>query len=67
MTLIYAFKKIVTSEGVHNSRIIELKEVVNRMFKNKNYYSSCSVITTNFNFFKKIVDNWFENEYNNNT
>lgn len=57
VTTIYVFDKIVSSEGVRNSRYKELYQLVNkRMRRNKEYYLNNKTITTSFEFFDKIVN-----------
>lgn len=59
VTLLYMHKEIVTSKGVHEHEWKALKDVVERMQRNINYYSKNDAITTSFNFLKLVVDNWF--------
>lgn len=55
-TLLYAHAYLVKSEGVHKRAQEELHEIVDRMYKNISYYSKNAVITTNLDFFRKVVD-----------
>lgn len=59
-TLLYVHWLLVTSKGVHERAKNDLQEITNRMFKNIEYYDENDVIKTNFDFFKKTVDIFFE-------
>lgn len=67
VTLLYAHKKFVTSEGVHKHQCEVLHEVVDRMFRNISYYVNNPKILTTFEFVKLVIDNWFPVEYNTST
>lgn len=55
-TLLYAHAYLVESEGVHKRVQMDLREVVDRMHRNTHYYRKNMVITTNLDFFEKVVD-----------
>ncbi|MBR3967726.1 MAG: Abi family protein [Clostridia bacterium] len=57
--LLYVHKEIVSSEGIHKNRGTSLKELCERMEKNKAWYVNNDVLLKNYEFFKKIVDNWY--------
>ena len=59
VTLLYVHKEIVTSQGVHEHESEALKKVIERMYKNIDYYAENDTITTTFKFLKLVVDNWF--------
>ena len=59
VTLLYMHKQMVTSDGVHVSEGKALKEVVERMNKNLDYYLNNDTISTSFAFLKLVIDNWF--------
>ncbi len=59
-TLLYAHSKIVTSEGVHKRAKAELNETAERMYRNIDYYRRTRIIKSNFDFFKKTIDIFFE-------
>jgi hypothetical protein len=59
VTLLYTHKMLVCSEGVHNARAKSLNAVMERVFKNKNYYDGNDLITATFNFLFKIIDKMF--------
>lgn len=59
VTLLYTHKRIVTSTGVQNKSKQLIKDFIGRINKNRNYYSSNSLISTSFDFLTKIVDFWF--------
>lgn len=55
--LLYAYSYLV-SENVRESRVSELKIFVHgRMIKNANYFNSNQLLSTSFDFLKKVVDN----------
>lgn len=59
VTLLYFHKKIVTSHGVHEAQSKALHILIDRMFKNIQYYDTNENIKTSFEFLKIIIDNWF--------
>jgi len=59
ITLLYVHKKLVVSEGIRSNECDKMKKVVDRMFKNNEYYNRNDVIYGTFNFLKLVVDNWF--------
>ena len=67
VTLLYFHKKIVTSQGVHDAQAKQLHLLIDRMFKNIQYYDTNENIKTSFEFLKRIIDNWFKTAYTNNT
>ena len=58
----YIHKELVDSEGVHKKTSEKLKEVVNRINKNRYYYKNNSLIDTSFGFIEKVIDFWFLEE-----
>lgn len=62
ITLLYTHKELVDSEGVHKKTSEKLKEVVNRINKNRYYYKNNSLIDTSFGFIEKVIDFWFLEE-----
>lgn len=64
VTLLYAHKIFVTSDGVHKHQCSILNDLIARMHRNIDYYADNSMITTTINFLKDIVDTWFSKEYN---
>lgn len=67
VTLLYFHKKIVTSQGVHDAQAKQLHLLIDRMFKNIQYYDTNENIKTSFEFLKIIIDNWFKTAYTNST
>lgn len=64
VTLLYAYKNIVTSDGVYRHKCEELHQLTERMFSDIDLYEKNLAIKTTFEFLKKIIDNWFKYEYN---
>lgn len=62
VTLFYTHKLLVTSTGIHNHQCDALSALVDRIFRNYDYYSTNGTISTTFNFLKLVIDNWFPNE-----
>lgn len=63
---LYAFKTIVTSEKIKKNKLNNLKDLLdNRMKSNKNYFKKNEMLISYYRFIKKIVDNFYEVEYNN--
>lgn len=58
VTLLYAHKKIVLSDGVHNHIAHRLHEVSQRMFRDYSYNES-ETIETSFKYIQNIIDSWF--------
>lgn len=56
VTLIYLHSTLVSSQGVHERARKDLNSVIDRMFKNIDYYSNNGNILAFFGFFKKTVD-----------
>lgn len=56
VSLLYAHNNIVTSAGVKEHTSRELKKLVDRIDKNKNYYVKNDKLREFFEFFKKMVD-----------
>ena len=59
-SLLYLHSEIVTSKGVHNAVAGRLHEIMRRMFEHEDYYQNNDTIRTTMEFFKKIVDCWFQ-------
>lgn len=59
VTLLYTHCSIVSSQGVMNARSQEIHDVIDRFFKHIDYYTDNDLITTTFNFLKKVVDNLY--------
>ena len=60
VTLIYAHVSVVSSSGNLQAQGKSLKSVIDRCFKNSNYYKNNDIILTNFDFLKKVVDNAYD-------
>lgn len=60
ITLLYAHKTIVTSDGVHKSQAKALHEIIERCYRNIEYYKDNKLITATFDFLKKVIDNFFK-------
>ncbi len=56
ITLLYAHKTIVTSDGVHEHTKKNLNDLVHRMYRNIDYYEDNENILASFEFFRKSVD-----------
>lgn len=56
VTLVYLHSTLVSSQGVHERARKDLNSVIDRMFKNIDYYSNNGNILAFFGFFKKTVD-----------
>ncbi|MCI6830514.1 MAG: Abi family protein [Clostridiales bacterium] len=59
-TLLYLHSEIVTSEGVHKAVAKKLHEMTRRMIEHNEYYKNNDTVRTTMEFFKKVVDCWFE-------
>ncbi len=59
VTLLYTHCSIVSSQGVMKARSQEIHNLIDRFFKNINFYIGNDLITTTFNFLKKVVDNLY--------
>ena len=62
VTLLYMHKEIVSSSGVHTKEAKGLHEVMNRAYKNKDYYKNNPMLKSTFDFLKMVVDSWFAHE-----
>lgn len=60
VTLLYTHNIIVTSEGVHKSQGLSLHNIIERCYRNKDYYKDNEFIMATFEFLKKVIDNLFE-------
>lgn len=60
VTLIYAHISIVSSLGILNAQGKSLKEVIERCYKNIDYYKDNDTILNTFDFLKKVVDNSYK-------
>ena len=60
VTLIYTHTRIVSSSGNLKAQGDKLKEVIDRCYKNFDYYERNELITSTFNFLKKVVDNAYK-------
>lgn len=60
VTLLYVHKEMVKSEGVHMVNAKKLHDIIERMYKNIDYYNTNNQIKSAFDFLKIIVDNWFK-------
>lgn len=57
VTMLYAFDKVVMSEGIKSHILEELNDLVNvRMVKNKEYFTKNNSIVSSYEFIKKVVD-----------
>lgn len=64
-TLLYFHKIYIKSEGVSRARTEVLREVfIDRINKNIDYYKKSEQLLTNFEFLRKLVDNWYPAAYN---
>lgn len=59
VTLLYTHSRIVSSKGVHEHQKEILYALVERMFTNIEIYKENDLITSNFDFFMKVVDFFF--------
>lgn len=62
VTLLYMHKTIVTSEGLKNAEKAEVNALIERMYKNIEYYKNNLMIKNTFDFLKMVVDSWVEND-----
>ena len=54
---LYVFHKIISSEGVKNNTMLELKELFDkRMVRNKHYFEKNQIITSHYKFMEIIID-----------
>lgn len=60
VTLIYAHINIVSSSGNLQAQGKSLRSVIDRCYKNIDYYKGNDTILTTFDFLKKVVDNAYE-------
>lgn len=57
---LYVFNRIANKSNIKRNTMIELKELIdNRFTRNKNYFNNNDVISSYYNFFKKIVDFYY--------
>lgn len=57
---LYVFNRIANKSNFKRNTMIELKELIdNRFTRNKNYFNNNDVISSYYNFFKKIVDFYY--------
>lgn len=59
ITLFYAHKTIVTSNGVHEHIATNLNEFANRLFKNHDY-AACEPLQKSLKFIKDSIDLWYK-------
>ncbi|MGN1097810.1 MAG: Abi family protein [Clostridia bacterium] len=59
VTLLYMHKAIVTSDGVHKHQAENIHNIIDRMYRNKDYYLNNISIMSMFEFLKKVVDKFF--------
>ena len=59
VTLLYTHKDMVKSDGLKQSESKELKEIMERVDKNYDYYKTNPMIKGTFDFLKLVVDSWF--------
>ena len=62
VTLLYMHKEIVSSSGVHTEEAKGLHEVMDRAYKNRDYYKNNPMLKSTFDFLKMVVDSWFAHE-----
>ncbi len=61
VVMLYVFNQIVTSEQIKKHAMSELKEMIDDRFtREKDYFKKNVVLTSNYNFIKKIVDYFHE-------
>ncbi len=60
VTLIYAHISIVSSKGNLEAQGKSLRSVIDRCYKNIDYYKDNDTILSTFDFLKKVVDNAYE-------
>lgn len=60
VTLIYAHTTIVSSSGSLQAQSKNLKEVIDRCYKNIHFYNSNDTIPATFDFLKKVIDKAYE-------
>ena len=67
-TLLYLYKDFVQSKGLKNSRTEQIREVfIKRMYRNIEYYQTTEQVLTTFEFFRRLIDNWYPMTYNSST
>jgi len=62
VTLFYTHSVMVTSLGVKSTENKKIHEIMDRIYKNINYYNNNQLIRGTFDFLKLVVDSWFPNE-----
>ena len=67
ITLLYTHTVLVASEGVHIHASNNLHDLIERMFRHVDYYADNENILKAFEFFKKCVDIFFSDTYNQST
>ena len=56
--LLYIYDIVVKSDNTRTNRLNELKRIVDeRMVQNKKYFDNNTMLTSTYDFFKKIIDN----------
>lgn len=58
-TLLYAHKQLVTSTGVLKARGQSLNALMERFYRNIDYYQTNDIIIATFGFLKKVIDNFY--------
>lgn len=59
VTLLYAYKTLVVSEGMQMRAADGLHILLDRMYKYETYYSTNQLISYSFDFLRRVIDNWF--------
>ncbi|HWR41393.1 MAG TPA: hypothetical protein VN611_18015, partial [Patescibacteria group bacterium] len=59
ISLLYAHKIIVTSQGVHDHISERLNDLSNRIFKNYTYHD-CDSLRKSLEFIRHVIDFWFK-------
>lgn len=58
-TLLYTHKQLVTSTGVLKARAQSLHALMERFYRNIDFYKTNDIIISTFDFLKKVVDNFY--------
>jgi len=62
-TLLYFYRHYIESKGLIEHHAKELREVFFRRFdEHADYYNNSERILSTFVFFRKVIDNWYQNE-----
>lgn len=59
VTLFYMHRTMISSEGLKCAENEEMHKLMERMYKNIDYYKNNQMVRGTFDFLKKVVDSWF--------